>query len=202
MAAAPNAALQRTVLASLGPPLNTALEGEIVSAGDLTSTKGLFRVVLWGGVWTGFGVLSLLNELQRGQPHSWVLAVLSVLWVAVCFRQILDLAKLKAGSSNERLMTVVSLGVSVLTALGIVGAAYLYTAAYTMHLLGLYVIPSSAVLGALLALLAWRAEPKAKVRVFVGNRGWVYVGSPSNRTPPADARDTPAPASDIGARAR
>jgi hypothetical protein len=98
-------------------------------------------------------------------------------------------------------MTVVTLGVGVLTVLGIVGAAYLYTAAYTMHLLGLYVIPSSAVLGALLALLAWRAERKAKVRVFVGNRGWVYVSSPSNRTPHADARDVPASASDSGARA-
>lgn len=95
----------------------------------------------WGSAWAAFGALSFASEFQHGQPKWWLLGVLSAAWVAVCFKQLLDLMRLKAGSSNERQMIALNFGAGALVALLIAGAAYFYSAAYTMHLLGLYFIP-------------------------------------------------------------
>jgi hypothetical protein len=50
----------------------------------------------------------------------------------------------------------------------------------------LHVIPALAPFSFILAALAFHVERKHKVRLFIGNRGWLYLAMPSdNAVPPA-----------------
>jgi len=159
-----------------------------------SSSHGLFRVVLWGFLYALFGALALANELEKGQPDWWVLAGLSSLLIAACFSELRNLANVKAGTSSERRTTICAILGGALVAAFILGTAYFYSSAFALHLTGLYVIPATAVLVAIFAFLAWRVERKARVRVFFGNKGWVFLASkpPSNSTLERDARESSA----------
>jgi len=167
------------------------------------TTSGLMRIAPWSFAFVALAIAVFIYEHLRGHPRWGILGLVVLGAFALCAKEIRNLVRLKSNTTSERATLVLSLlGAGAMVGF-ILGVAHFYSPAYAMHLTGLYVFSSLAPVALVVALLALWVERKYKVRVYVGNTGWVFVGpeTPSNTTPHADARDVPAPASDSGARA-
>ena len=162
----------------------------MATSASADQTRGLFRVAPWALCYTVFGALIFGKEFTQGKPNWLILGGLTVLCLVACIGEIRKLLALKPGTSNERLTVLLGSAGAMLIAAFILLVTYRSSAAYAMHLTGLYIISSSAVLAAVLGPLALFMERKAQVRIYVGNSGWVYIFAqpPSNSTPHTDAR--------------
>lgn len=142
---------------------------------NVASSAGHLRVVIWFGL-SGIVLLAtFLFRLSALQPNWLLLLALVLVTLAASSRAFRDLLNMKAGATQERLA---QLGLAVGGALGVVAILYSswrYGAPTVMRALESYLLPVLAPLGFAYALVASHVERKHKVRVFVGNRGWLYL---------------------------
>jgi hypothetical protein len=149
-----------------------------------SKTRGLLRVAPWSFGYGVFGALVFAREFTQGKPNWLILGGITLLWLVGYGNKIRKLITLTPGNSNEKLTVVLGATGAMLVAAFILIVTYRFNAAYAVHLLGLYFFSSTAVVATVIGFAALLMERKAKVRVYMGNIGWVYVSGqpPSNST--------------------
>jgi hypothetical protein len=161
---------------------------EMSAATEQTAdTTGHLRVVFWFGAASVVLLAAFLLRATALQPNWLVLVLTAGAVYLSCARAIRDLVCMKAGSSKE---AVVQIGMAVITVLGTAAVLYFswrYGAPVVVRALEAYLLPAFVPVAVTYVALALRVERKHHVRVFLGNRGWLFVPLPSNSTPHADA---------------
>jgi hypothetical protein len=142
---------------------------------NVASSAGHLRVVIWFGL-SGIVLLAtFLFRLSALQPNWLLLLGLVLVTFAASSRAFRDLLAMKTGATQERLAKI---ALAVGGSLGVVAILYFswrYGAPTVMWALEAYLLPVLAPMGFAYALVAAHVERKHKVRVFVGNRGWLYL---------------------------
>lgn len=147
-------------------------------------------MVFWFGASSVVLLTAFLLRAKTLQPNWLVLLLTAGVVYLSCVKSIRDLISMKVGSSKE---AIVQIGMAVITVLGIAAILYFsrrYGAPVVIRALEAYLLPAFVPVALTHMALALHVERKHHVRVFLGNRGWLFVPLPSNNTPHADARAT------------
>jgi len=152
------------------------------------NTTGHLRVVLWLGVASLVLVIAFLLRAEVLQPNWLVLLLSAGAMYLSCVRAMRDLVSMKARSGNEAIVQIGAAVIAVLGTCAVLYFAWRYGAPAVIRTLEAYLLPAFVPVAVTYAVLALRVERKHHVRVFIGNRGWLFVPLPSNSTPHTDAR--------------
>lgn len=145
-------------------------------------SAGHLRVWLWFGGWAVMSLLFFLYRLDDLQPNWLLLALLMSAPCVLGVPSFRELVHMKSQSTKEIWGQIgLTIG-AMLAAAALVYVAWRYDAPSAMRMIETYVIPALAPFSFILAALAFHVERKHKVRVFIGNRGWLYLAMPSNNT--------------------
>jgi len=153
-------------------------------------TRGLFRVPLWFGT-AAVGFLSLfISQLADLQPNWSILGALALVPLAFAFKEIKNLLALNAGTRSERQGIALAILGAALVAVPLVYFSWQFGPTAAMRLVDTYLPPILVPITAALASVAFYVERTSKMRVYVGNKGWVFLSreQPSNPTAESDAR--------------
>jgi hypothetical protein len=148
---------------------------------NVSSPAGHLRVVIWFGLSGTVLLATFLFRLSTLQPNWLLLLSLALATLAASSRAFRDLLNMKPGATKE---SVAQIALAVGGALGVVAILYFswrYDAATVMRAMEAYLLPVLVPIGFAYAVVALHLERKHKVRVFVGNQGWLYL--------PQEARD-------------
>jgi hypothetical protein len=146
------------------------------------TSAGHLRVWSWFGGWAVISSLIFLYRLEHLQP-DWLL--LALLMSAPCVFGVPSFRELVHVKSQPTKEIWGQIGLAIgatLAAAALVYVAWRYDAPSAMRMMETYVIPALAPFSFILAALALHVERKHKVRVFIGNRGWLYLAMPSDNT--------------------
>ena len=119
---------------------------------DVPNAAGHLRVAIWFAISGVVLLATFLIRLDTLQPNWLVLLAFTFLTFAVCWTAFRDLWSMKSRAMNRR-----------------------YGAPTVMHVLESYLLPSLVPIAFAYAAVALHVERKHKVRVFIGNRGWLYL---------------------------
>jgi hypothetical protein len=165
------------------------MAGMSAAQGQLVDTTGHLRAVIWFAAAAIVLLAVFLFRVETLQPNWVLLLMVSAIVFFSCLRAMRDLVQMKPASSKE---SIVQIGIAVITLLAVAAILYFswrYGAPAVVRVVEAYVLPACVPAAFVYAALALRTEQKHKVRVFFGNRGWLFVPLPSNNTVEADARN-------------
>jgi hypothetical protein len=146
------------------------------------SSAGHLRVAIWFGL-SGIVLLAtFLFRLNTLQPNWLVLLALALATFAASSRAFRDLWNMKPGATKERSAQLALAVGGGLGAMAILYFSWRYGAPTVMRVLEAYLLPILVPIAFAYAAVSLHVERKHKVRVFVGNRGWLYL--------PQDPRDS------------
>jgi uncharacterized membrane protein len=154
------------------------------------NTTGYLRVVIWFGAAAVVLLTVFVFRVGTLQPNWPVLLIVMVFAFLTCLGAMRDLIRMKPHSGNE---SIVQIGMAVISLVAIAAALYFawrYGAPAVVRAVEAYVLPSFVPIAITYVVLALRVERKHKIRVYIGNRGWLFAPTPSNSTVEADARNT------------
>src|SRR5262245_26663680 len=155
------------------------------------NSTGHFRVVIWFGTWAVAFLFVFLYRLDALRPNWLVLGPLMLLPCLFGLSGFRDLLIMKPGSNNERIAQIaIAVGASLIVST-MAYFSWRYGAPSVMRVMETYVLPAFIPIGFAFAAVALHVERKHKVRVFVGNRGWLYLPLPSNNALLTDASTSP-----------
>lgn len=152
------------------------------------SAAGHFRVVYWFSAWVVIFSLFFFYRLDALKPDWLVLAALALLPVVLSIRSYNDLLRLRAATSKERTAQIALAVGAALVCMALFYLAWRYSPAFAIRMIDAYVMPALLPTCIVLVMAAFHVERKQKVRVFVGNQGWLFLPLPSNSTVERDAR--------------
>jgi hypothetical protein len=163
----------------------------VMSTGEdqALSTTGHLRVVIWFGAAAVVFLTVFVLRAGTLQPNWMVLLIVTVFTFVVCLGAMRDLIGMKPPSSNE---SIAQIGMAAITLVAMAAVLYLawrHGARTVVDVMEAYVLPALIAISGTYAVLALRVERKHKVRVYFGNRGWLFVPTPSNSTVEADPRN-------------
>jgi len=150
------------------------------------SADGCFRVVYWFPAWVAIFLPFFLYRVDTLKPNWLVLALLAAMPFALSIKSYRDLVNLRSGSTKENTSQIAIIVGAAIAVLSIGYLAWRYNPAFAVRIMDAYVMPAFMPICVAVALVAFRVERRHKVRVFVGNKGWLYL--PSNSTAESDAR--------------
>ena len=153
------------------------------------STTGHLRVVMWFGAAAVVFLAVFVLSVGTLQPNWLVLLIVTIFTFLICLGAMRDLVRMKPASGNE---FIAQIGMVVITLVAIVAVLYFawrHGAPAVVSALEAYALPALIAISGTYSVLALRVERKHKVRVYFGNRGWLFVPTPSNSTVETDARN-------------
>jgi sterol desaturase/sphingolipid hydroxylase (fatty acid hydroxylase superfamily) len=154
------------------------------------STTGYIRVPLWFGIWGLVFLVVFLYRVQTLNPNWLILGPLMVAPLALSPRSLKEMLNRRSGAANEKIMQVSAALGGVLAFAAVAYGAWRFGPAGAVRIMDAYVIPMLIPIVLVYAGVALHVERKHKLRVFVGNRGWLFVPPPSNSTHERDARNS------------
>jgi len=118
---------------------------------------------------------TFLIRLSTLQPNWLLLLGLVLVTLALSSRGFRDLLNMKPTAAKEK---AAQIGLALGGTLGVLAILYFswrYGAPNVMRAIEAYLLPALAPVGFAYAVLAFHVERKHKVRVFFGNRGWLFL---------------------------
>jgi hypothetical protein len=161
-------------------------------------SRGLFRVPVWFGIAAVGFLASFLFRLKELQPNWLILGVLVLVSLAIALNEFKGLVALKSGTGSERKGTMLAILGAALVAIPLIYFSWKLGPAVGIRIVDTYLPPVLVPFTATIASVAFYVERKYKSRVYIGNKGWVFLSQepPSNRTIERDAgKSDPRPSS-------
>jgi len=142
---------------------------------SVPSSAGHLRVVIWFAL-SGIVLLApFLFRLSSLKPNWLILLGLVLVAFAASSRAFRDLLNMKPGATKAKSAQVALAVGGALAVVGILYFSWRHGAPIVMQVLETYLLPVLAPLGLAYAAVALHVERKHKVRVFIGNGGWLYL---------------------------
>jgi Zn-dependent membrane protease YugP len=142
---------------------------------SVQSSAGHLRVAIWFGLSGVVLFVTFLFRLGTLQLNWQVLLALALVTFAASSRAFRDLWNMKPGATKERSAQIALAVGGALGAVAILYFSWRYGAPAVMRVLEAYLLPILVSIAFAYAAVALHVERKHKVRVFVGNRGWLYL---------------------------
>ena len=138
-------------------------------------STGHLRVVIWFGLSGVLLLVTFLVRISTLQPNWGLLLGLIIVTSAASTRGFRDLLDMKPRAATEKAAQVALAVGGVLGVVVILYFSWRYGAPTVMRAIETYLLPALAPIGFAYAGVALHVERKHKVRVFVGNRGWLFL---------------------------